>query len=1088
MRKKIFAIMTALFIAAGSTGLTRDFSILSDASEDGFVYSEDTWGFSSDELIDGENPYLTTTLRRRLLTQFGEDETARFKTALTSPVEDMSYGFSVLAMLCHEGIWGPADISDTAQSLHEVQPPVRKDVMVGWINYYNMLQYTDDIVFLDETAFGLNDSSASLTAAASAAASGTAVMRLRESETSSPVTLLIYGTEHGSWKYSGTEYTSRILAADPMNTQFSEDACLYYNIESGEWTIPQKGMSSETGAQLGAVIDDAELLNFYGYDPAKLPRMMLQDVVVHPGQWDNYLTMVQSGIPEAMGISFDIDLCPAAEKLFIPSYSSNSYEVGSGLPMVSCTVHTNDDLLICTSVMSGSNGIICADNEPVVSFVVDTADADTIESVMAEYNIPLQENDELGKHYVLPMYLNTEGMSSYYTDIYETDEFPLIMNGEIYVVMEPEETTTTTTTTTAITTTTTSRITTTTTESTTPVITTTTTTSSVSSTISSVSSTLSSVTTTSRTTSAYSKTTTTTTTSAKPDTTTTTTTTIGTTPPDDTSTTSTPATSVTTTASTTRQSFKWGEDNWSMSYDSLGLQYIADGYRLMEEHSENLSASLNAMERVRIRKAENSEWLGAEYGMTVTEILAKSGIFSVSMWDPSAKYVYSLDLSDERNLSLISYYQLLQESDAVQQELAWTTAYMTQKSVLSSLIDKAEAAGDGGNMAIAAFFSSGYSHSVIAYDVEYGSWQLGDKMYDGRILVADPYLDEFSNEACLYFSSSTLNWTVPMWSIGNDTGCTIGLASDSVSMMNTGGYFMGTASYVNPHPFIPVIEVPADSKEFALVPVGTDDTEAVQSADLDWYSMIASLVTHNRAGLDYLADGYDIIPADDGTVSYQMSYEDCLISVRADNADKITMMADGSVTLMGDDSFYELSLAADSELPWEYVSLSGSGCSILSMEYYDEGILIQGDSLAGALITADDPEGSVSRKLQSMTDGTDYTAAYIYSDSDENICVMVDTDNDGECETHLVDSQTQPESVFYGDVNLDGIVSMLDLVALSRYLGNIIILNEEALMNADCDESLRINAVDAQVLLRFLVLDMPALPLSAGLELLEKSE
>ena len=132
-----------------------------------------------------------------------------------------------------------------------------------------------------------------------------------------------------------------------------------------------------------------------------------------------------------------------------------------------------------------------------------------------------------------------------------------------------------------------------------------------------------------------------------------------------------------------------------MAYDYLGLQYIENGYGLMEEHAENLNASLSAMERVRIQNVEESEWLGAEYGMAVTEILAKSGVFDVSMWDPSADTIYNLNLDDERNLSIISYYQLLQETDAVQQEIAWTSAYMTQKSVLSNLIDQAAAAGKG---------------------------------------------------------------------------------------------------------------------------------------------------------------------------------------------------------------------------------------------------------------------------------------------------------------------------------------------------------------------------------------------------------
>lgn len=513
-----------------------------------------------------------------------------------------------------------------------------------------------------------------------------------------------------------------------------------------------------------------------------------------------------------------------------------------------------------------------------------------------------------------------------------------------------------------------------------------------------------------------------------------------------------------------------------MSYDMLGLQYIADGYGLMDEHSENLSASLNAMERARIRTAEEREWLGAEYGMAVTEILAKSGIFSVSMWDPSAKNINSLDLSDKRNLSLISYYQLLQESDAVQQELAWTNTYATQKSVLSSLISMAEDTGRGGAMTLAVFIDDSYAHAAIAYDVEYGSWILGSESYDGRVLIADPYLEGFSNEACLYFSSSTLEWSVPMWNISSAEGCRIGLASDSLSMLNSGGYFMGTASHISSHPYVPILEVPADSGEFLLTPIGTDGEGAKTSSELKWFSSIASLVTHVKAGLDYTADGYEIYPAFQGG-SYQMSFEDYLISAYAENADQITMTADGKAMLQGNAQAYEVSITAETELLWDTVTVSGESCSILSMEHTEDGILLQGDSLEGTTLTAESEDIYVSRELNPLPDGTPYTYLMVYPDSEGNIVILADTDNDGECETLLTEEEPDPAEVKYGDVNLDKVVSMVDLVYLSKYNGRVLTLNKQQLLNADCVKDGMVGTGDASALLRFLVLSLSELPL-----------
>lgn len=1094
MRKKIFAIITALCVALCSIRLSSGLQMISGWASDGFVYEEDTWGFSQAEFLDGEKPYLQTVLQQKLLTGFTEDETARFKTAMAEPAEDISYGLSLLAMLCYEGIWEPSDVSNTAESLHDIAAPVRKDVFEGWINYYNLLQYTDDIVFMDELA-SMNDASASLQAAASAVKSGTALLRVKGTDSSAPVTMLIYGSENGSWSFDGTEYESRILAANPDNTEFSDEACLYYNADAGEWCIPQLKMSDASGAVLGAVIDDADLLNTYGYDPAKLPRMILEPVTVYPGQTDIPITMMQAGIPEAVGISLNIDLHPALEAVMSMSYSVESYDMGSALPVVACVSHYNEQQLICTTVMSASasSGIVCSDYEMYISFLMNLSDAAAVRDAAEEYGIELQNNEELGDHYVFPVYFNAEGMSSYYTDMYESNEFPILMNSEITVVMEERETTTASTaTSTTKKTTTTSKTTTTTTASTTAKTTTTSKTTKASTTSSSskTSGTVSDETTkatTTTTTSTTKKTaaTTTTTTASTTTTTDTTTTTTTTTALTTTTTTTTASPTTTTTSATTKQSFEWGKDNWAMAYDMLGLQYLSEGYRLLEEHSDNLSDSLNPMERERIRTAEEREWLGAEYGMAVTEILAKSGVFSVSMWDPSAKHVNSLDLEDERNLSLISYYQLLQESDAVQQELAWTCTYMTQKSVLSSLISKAQNAGKGGAMTLAAFFSEGYAHAAVAYDAEYGSWIIGEETYDGRVLIADPYLDGFSDEACLYFSSSTLEWCVPMWNISSSEGCRIGLASDSLSMLNSGGYFMGTASHASSHPYIPIIEVSAGSGEFTLTPIGTDDDSSITGSGLKWFSAIASLVTHVKAGLDYTAEGYEICPLTEDTASYQMSFEESLITVRADKADKITMMAEGSAMLQGADSTYEIGITAETDLPWEHITISGTGCSVLLMEHTEDGLLLQGDCLEGTVITAESEYVSVSRKLEALSDGSSYTTALVYADSDDSICIMVDTDADGECETILQSEDIPAEDVRYGDVNLDGIVSMTDLVRLNYYLANCIMLNEEALLNADCDENMRLNAVDAQLVLRFLILDVPVLPLSKALEIMD---
>lgn len=67
-------------------------------------------------------------------------------------------------------------------------------------------------------------------------------------------------------------------------------------------------------------------------------------------------------------------------------------------------------------------------------------------------------------------------------------------------------------------------------------------------------------------------------------------------------------------------------------------------------------------------------------------------------------------------------------------------------------------------------------------------------------------------------------------------------------------------------------------------------------------------------------------------------------------------------------------------------------------------------------------------------------------------------------------------TVLYGDVDLDGTVSILDAVLLSKAASGSVTLNEDAMKNADCDADGTLGGNDAVVLLQFLVHLVDKLP------------
>ena len=83
--------------------------------------------------------------------------------------------------------------------------------------------------------------------------------------------------------------------------------------------------------------------------------------------------------------------------------------------------------------------------------------------------------------------------------------------------------------------------------------------------------------------------------------------------------------------------------------------------------------------------------------------------------------------------------------------------------------------------------------------------------------------------------------------------------------------------------------------------------------------------------------------------------------------------------------------------------------------------------------------------------------------------------SDTETTASTTGSQT---GILYGDVNLDGTVSLLDVVFLNKYLSGAVQMNDQAQVNAACCDDGRINSSDVTALLRFIVELIDALPVA----------
>lgn len=69
-----------------------------------------------------------------------------------------------------------------------------------------------------------------------------------------------------------------------------------------------------------------------------------------------------------------------------------------------------------------------------------------------------------------------------------------------------------------------------------------------------------------------------------------------------------------------------------------------------------------------------------------------------------------------------------------------------------------------------------------------------------------------------------------------------------------------------------------------------------------------------------------------------------------------------------------------------------------------------------------------------------------------------------------------PDDVYLGDVNLDGGLTMMDVVHLNKYLSDIVTLTYEAKLNAGCCDDGVLNASDSAALLHYLLERIDSLP------------
>jgi mannan endo-1,4-beta-mannosidase len=151
------------------------------------------------------------------------------------------------------------------------------------------------------------------------------------------------------------------------------------------------------------------------------------------------------------------------------------------------------------------------------------------------------------------------------------------------------------------------------------------------------------------------------------------------------------------------------------------------------------------------------------------------------------------------------------------------------------------------------------------------------------------------------------------------------------------------------------------------------------------------------------------------------------------------------------------------ELPYDLYTSEGGGCVLTTTTTTEEVSVTTTESVTTTTATE-----VTTAPAETTIDASD-------TESSETVSAETTTTTTTETTTTTTES-TPSEATLYGDINLDGKVSIMDVIYLNKYMANAIQLNAEALGNADCASGSGINSADATALLQYIVQLVKVLP------------
>ena len=520
--------------------------------------------------------------------------------------------------------------------------------------------------------------------------------------------------------------------------------------------------------------------------------------------------------------------------------------------------------------------------------------------------------------------------------------------------------------------------------------------------------------------------------------------------------------------------FKAGRDNWSIANHAF---YFRNNYieNLSPEHLKLLQHNLNHVEyRLIDPLLNNDEFMGECYGMVATMMLASYDILNPdehaeeigtdladTLTDDlfslqRGHYQYSLDQTFWEQ-SVITYYQLLQCTDAVRQ-LSIQQCKLSQQQKFQILTDTCSKQNPIG--VTVQYQEDGiiYWHQMLACDAQKGSYIIDNNAYDTKIGIYEVALKRLET---LYYNSESGMWTSSLPGINSANQGELLLLESDINTVNDKGLFTD-ANYL-----------PVDVSEGWIDVVTSNDlTEpySVQRSDgnkeqIYEYPMFY-MDCDNQVSRNFVCEGksspYTVKTAKEQLLHSCVYYENSLLIADSSKGCKAVFDPSGQVGISGGNADYSLEMVQNQNYvtSWYDITVKGTSAEAL-LQMTPDGYLLIADDLHSTDFIARTCNERCAIRVNTQADAVLFTQT-----SSGELAAAVDADGDGFYETPIPSISLET----LGDLDDSGEVDAADASAILVAAAGAGLTGEDGLTDtqhiaADVDGDGKISAVDASLVL-----------------------